>query len=58
MAPELRDWLLIGTLVIVAWRVLPAGQAVLATIVCAAALWLTFHPVLAANLLREVARLY
>jgi hypothetical protein len=58
MAPALRDWFVVSALLIVVWRVLPAGQAFLATVICAAALWLTFHPVLASNLLTEIVRLY
>jgi hypothetical protein len=58
MAPAVRDGVLVAAMLILAWRALPAGQAVLATVLCAGALWLAFHPVLASNLLTAVVRLY
>ncbi|HKX18963.1 MAG TPA: hypothetical protein VJT33_13205 [bacterium] len=58
MAPALRDCFIIATLLVLVWRFLPPGQAFLATMICAAALWVTFHPVFAANLATEIARLY
>jgi hypothetical protein len=56
--PAIRDGLLVATLLLVSWRFLPAGQAFVATLLCTTALWLTLHPVVAANLMTAVARLY
>ena len=58
MPPALRDWFIVATLLVIVWRLLPAAQAFVATVMCAGALWLAFHPLLTANILTQVVRLY
>jgi hypothetical protein len=53
-----RDAVAVAALLAVVWRFLPAGQAFLATVICAAALGATLRPVLAATLATQVARWY
>ncbi|GEM_PF-3315899 len=57
MPPAALNWVMVGAVIIVAWRLLPPAQACVATIVCAGTLWLRLHPVMAAHLLTAVGRL-
>jgi hypothetical protein len=57
MTSALRDWLLVVTLLVIVWRFLPPWQALSATVMCAGALWLVFHPAAAAHILTHVTGL-
>jgi len=56
--PALRDWFIVATLLVIVWRLLPAAQAFVATGDVRLRPVARLSPLLAANILTQVVRLY